>query len=462
MPVFFSGAFFLNALPKNFCEVRMRIESDGSSAKKVKIAATCFMGLGHILYLKQQVKGALFAALEVLFLVFLPQTIRKIVELVTLGDPQPDVPIKLRNNSMFMLIDGILVLSVVALFIAIYVISVNSAKKSYEEYCRTKRFVSQKASFEELGNKAFPLTGLAPCVVLLLVFVVVPLIFSVCVAFTNYSSPDHIPPKNTVDWVGFQNFRELVFGSGTWTKGFVRIAIWTLIWAVASTFTCYFGGLLVAVHLNESGIKFAPVFRFIFILPYAVPSVITMILWRNLLNGTFGIVNRTLQALGILQGNNVIPWLGDATLAKVMCVVINLWAGFGYFMMLSMGTMTAISKDLFEAARIDGANSSQILRHITMPLVLYQTMPLIIMSFTHNINNFGIIFFLTGGSPTVADSTTTMAGGTDILVTWIYKLTMTLMKYNYASVIAVLIFVVLAPFAIYQFQNTKAYKEGEV
>ena len=97
-----------------------------------------------------------------------------------------------------------------------------------------------------------------------------------------------------------------------------------------------------------------------------------------------------------------------------------------------------------------------------MPLVLYQTMPLIIMSFTHNINNFGIIFFLTGGSPTVADSTTTMAGGTDILVTWIYKLTITMLRYNYASVIAVLIFVVLAPFAIYQFRNTKAYKEGEV
>ena len=191
-------------------------------------------------------------------------------------------------------------------------------------------------------------------------------------------------------------------------------------------------------------------------------KVITMILWRHMLNGTFGIVNRTLVALGILESGNAIPWIGDATLAKIMCIVINLWAGFGYFMMLSMGTMTAISKDLYEAAKIDGANGSQILRHITMPLVLYQTMPLIIMSFTHNINNFGIIFFLTGGSPTVADSTTTMAGGTDILVTWIYKLTITMLRYNYASVIAVLIFVVLAPFAIYQFRNTKAYKEGEV
>lgn len=230
--------------------------------------------------------------------------------------------------------------------------------------------------------------------------------------------------------------------------------------AVLSTFTCYFGGLLVAVQLQESGIKFSSVFRFIFILPYAVPSVITMLVWKNLLNGTFGTVNRTLQTLGIIK--DTIPWLGNPLLAQIMCVVINLWAGFGYFMMLSMGTMTAIPKDLYEAAKIDGASSSQILRKITMPLVLYQTMPLIIMSFTHNINNFGIIYFLTGGEPTVADSTTTLAGGTDILVTWIYKLTINLQKYSYASVVAVLIFVVLAPFAIYQFRNTKAYKEGEV
>ena len=124
--------------------------------------------------------------------------------------------------------------------------------------------------------------------------------------------------------------------------------------------------------------------------------------------------------------------------------------------------MTAISEDMNEAARIDGASKTQILMKITMPLVLYQTLPLIIMSFAHNVNNFGAIYFLTNGLPTVADSTTTLAGATDILVTWIYKLTITLMKYNYASVIAVMIFIVLAPFAIWQFRQTKAYKEGSV
>ncbi|MCQ2586417.1 MAG: sugar ABC transporter permease [Treponema sp.] len=437
----------------------MAVNPNGSDEKKVRTAACCFMGLSHILFLKEYVKGILFTLIELLFIGCLPLVVKKLIDLVTLGYPQPNVAVKFRSNSVFMLIDGILILALIAFFIILYVISVRSANSAYKNYCRTGKFPTQKVSLGKIGSNAFPIAGLAPCVVMLIVFVVVPLIFSICVAFTNYSAPEHIPPKNTVDWVGFQNFKELMFGGTTWSKGFVRVAVWTLVWAVLSTFTCYFGGLLVAVELQESKIKFAGLFRFIFILPYAVPSVITMLVWKNLLNGTFGTVNRTLQALG-LDGR--IPWLGNPTLAQVMCIVINLWAGFGYFMMLSMGTMTAIPKDMYEAARIDGASSLQCLRHITMPLVLYQTMPLIIMSFTHNINNFGIIYFLTGGSPTVADSTITNAGGTDILVTWIYKLTITLQKYNYASVIAVLIFVVLAPFAIYQFRSTKAFKEGEV
>lgn len=418
------------------------------------------MGLSHILYLKEYVKGALFALLEIIFLLLSPLFVSKIVDMITLGSPQPDLPVKMRNNSIFMLIDGILILAVVILFIISYALSVSSARSSYNTYCITKRFTTQKRSLETMTGNAFPLVGLSPAFVLLLIFVVVPLVFSVMVAFTNYQAPDHIPPNNTVDWVGWQNFRELMTGKTSWSRGFTRVAIWTIVWAFASTFTCYFGGLLMAVLLRESKIKIAPFFRVIFILPYAVPSVISMLVWRNLLNGTFGTVNQTLMHFGFIV--NPIPWLGNTTLAQISCVVINLWAGFGYFMLLTMGTMTAVSQDLFEAARIDGANSRQVLHHITLPLVLYQTMPLIIMSFTHNINNFGIIFFLTGGSPTTADSTTTLAGGTDILVTWIYKLTITLLKYNYASVIACMIFVVLAPFAIVNFRQTKAYKEGEV
>jgi arabinogalactan oligomer/maltooligosaccharide transport system permease protein len=164
--------------------------------------------------------------------------------------------------------------------------------------------------------------------------------------------------------------------------------------------------------------------------------------------------------LGLIS--EAIPWLSEGTMAQITCIIINMWAGFAYFMLLSMGTMTAIPQDIYEAAAIDGATKGQIFRKITLPMVLYQTVPLIIMSLSHNINNFGAIFFLTGGAPVNPDSTTTQAGSTDLLITWIYKLTYNLQKYDYACVIACLIFLVLAPFAIFNFVNTKAYKEGEV
>jgi arabinogalactan oligomer / maltooligosaccharide transport system permease protein len=436
------------------------LPADRSAKKKIRLVSSLFMGLAHILYLKEYLKGVIFAAVEIIFICCCPAVVHKVIGLITLGSPQPNLPVKMRDNSIFMLIDGILVLSIVALFFVVYILSVQSAEKSYEKYCILKHFPSQRTSLESISGTGFPIAGLAPIIVLLLIFVVVPLIFSIAVAFTNYSAPDHMPPAKTVDWAGMHNFSELLGGKSNWSHGLGRIALWTVVWAFLSTFTCYFGGLLIAVMLQESKIKIAPVFRIIYILPYAVPVVITMLVWQNLLNGTFGTVNRTLMALGFI--NKPIPWLGSPLLAQITCVVINLWAGFGYFMLLSMGTMTAISNDLFEAARIDGASPRQTLHAITVPLVMYQTMPQIIMSFTHNLNNFGIIFFLTGGAPTTVDSTTTGAGATDILVTWIYKLTITLLKYNYASVIAVLIFIAIAPFAIISFRNTKSYKEGTV
>ncbi|MBP5284295.1 MAG: sugar ABC transporter permease [Treponema sp.] len=436
----------------------MELKADRSDSRKIRIASICFMGLSHLIFLKDYVKGAFFFLVEAGFLALLPVTVQKIAGLITLGSPHPELPVKQRDNSVFMLIDGIIFIAIIVLFIVLYVMSVKSARKGYEEYCRTKRFKTSAESVNTALGQSFPVFGLTPGVLLVVVFVILPLVFSVAVAFTNYSAPAHLPANNTVDWVGMQNFKDLLGGGTNWSSGFVRVAVWTLVWAFFATVTCYFGGLIVAVQLKEINFHIAPVFRFIFILPYAVPGVVSMLVWKNLLNGSLGIINRTLMELNIID--SPIPWLGSPYLAQFMCILVNLWAGFGYFMLLSMGAMTAISPDMVEAARIDGANRRQIFSKITLPLVLYQTLPLIIMSFAHNVNNFGAIYFLTNGAPAVSDTTSTMAGGTDILVTWIYKLTMNMMKYNYASVIAIMIFIVLAPFAIFQFRKTRAYKEG--
>ncbi|MDU0348035.1 sugar ABC transporter permease [Actinomyces sp. MRS3W] len=432
------------------------------SVSRVRLLSVLFMGLAHLTVLRQRTKGLLFAAVELTFLLALPVTIGKIVDLVTLGDPAPNLPVKMRPNSLFMLIDGITVLAVVGVFVALYWVSIASARRTACEINLSGFPASgqQRGIADDLTNRAFPVVGLAPTFVLIVFFVVVPLVFSALVAFTNYSSPSNIPPAATIDWVGLDNFRTMFGGNAAWTGALVRVFAWTIVWAFLATGTCYIGGMVMAVVLQNSRLRITPLFRAVFILPYAIPGVVSLLVWRNLLNGAFGTVNRTLQALHIIS--DPIPWLSDPWLAKFVVVLINLWCGFPYFMLLVTGTMTSISADIIEAAKIDGASSWQIFRRIQAPIILYQTMPLIIMSFAANINNFGAIFFLTGGDPTVSDSVTTGAGGTDIMVSWIYKLTVNLQQYQNASVLAIMIFLIIAPFAIYNFQRTKSYKEGDL
>jgi len=417
------------------------------------------MGLAHIVLFKQYIKGAFFAIIQILVLINLPGIIRTLHGAITLGEPNPFVPVTYRDHSTFMLIEGVAMLAIIGLFFCVYYISVRSAAKTYKEYCTSGKLASSKDSVKELFNQAFPIFGLAPSVLLVVFFVLVPLIFAALIAFTNYSSPFHLPPGNTVDWVGLDNFVNLFSGETLWTGALLRVALWTLTWAFLATVTCYFGGMLMAVIMKEFKVKFGFLFRTVFILPYAIPAVISMMVWRNLLHG-FGPINRTLMHFGLIESS--IPFLTSVTMVRFTVVLVNLWAGFPYFMLLTMGSMTAINEDMFEAAKIDGASKFRLFRHITFPLVTFQTMPLIIMSFTHNINNFGAIFFLTGGHPVVHDTPLTGATGVDILITWIYRLTMNTRQYHIAAVLAVMIFVILAPLAVFQFMRTKSFREGEL
>ncbi|MGN0383907.1 MAG: carbohydrate ABC transporter permease [Eubacterium sp.] len=445
------------------------LKPDGSSKIKIIIFSILFMGLSQILFLREKLKGFLYMAIEILFICFASNIFWCISDMVTYG--VYDGQVYNANAHDFILIDGVMSIMVVILFIVMYVLSIKGALRSYKKICISGRI--ENRSVLRTIDDAFPILSLSPAVALVLFFVFIPLIFTGLVAFTDYT----VVTKQTFTWVGLDNFITMFGGDATWTAALGRVVIWTLIWAALATVTCYGGGLIVAVLLTDRKIKLAPIYRTIFILPYAVPAIVSMRVWYSLLNGTTGIINRTLEVIGfngflrdinVLGGAdsmlhaNMIPWLSDITVAKCVCILINLWAGFPYFMLLSMGTMTAISSDVIEAAKIDGANKFQIFKKITLPLVLYQTMPLVIMSFTHNVNNFGAIYYLTGGAPNASDTTTTFAQGTDIIVSWVYKLTVDQGKYRYASVLAIMVFVVLAPIAIWNFSRTKSFKEGEV
>ena len=190
-------------------------------------------------------------------------------------------------------------------------------------------------------------------------------------------------------------------------------------------------------------------------MPWAIPGMISLLVFRNMFNGQFGPINTFLRDVGVISQN--IPWLSNPLLAKAVIIVVNFWLGFPYFMAMMTGVMTNISTELLEAARIDGATPRQEFRCIILPLVLYATAPLLIMAFATNFNNFNVIYFLTDGNP--INPTYKFAGSTDILITWIYKLTRDNRQFHMASVMSILVFIAIATISTWNFLRTKAFKE---
>lgn len=397
--------------------------------------------------------------------------VSSLMGLATLGSKQKTSVTKYMDHSIFMMIDGIFAVIIIAFFVLLYIININGTKAAIKKIEKNGKFPSMKEAQNDISQNSFATIGIAPSVVLMAIFSIIPLLFSALVAFTNYSSPEHIPPNNLVDWVGLQNFTQMFslnvsteLGGGAWAKTFGWTAIWTIVWAVFATFTCFFAGFFYAFVLQDKRVIIPKFFRTVYILPYAIPTMLSLFVWANLLNGTIGPINRTLQLLHIVD--KPIPWLSDPWVAKGSLIFVNIWIGFPYSMILTTSSMTAISNSLYEAAVIDGATKWQQFKSITYPLVMFQLKPTLIMQFAGNINNFGAVFFLTGGGPNMPQAgltSITNCGATDLLISWIYKLTMnTPSRYNLASVLSLLVFVVLVPFALYNFTRTKSFKEGEV
>ncbi|MDE5899673.1 MAG: sugar ABC transporter permease [Treponemataceae bacterium] len=393
--------------------------------------------------------------------------VTSLIGLATLGSKQPTTVTKYMDHSIFMMINGIFALIVIAFFVLLYIINIRGAKAAVEKIIKNGKFPTMKEAKNDMSQNSFATIGIAPSIIMIAIFSLIPLLFSALVAFTNYSSPDHIPPNNLVDWVGLDNFVQMFstkVGGGEWARTFASTAVWTIVWAIFATFTCFFVGFFYAFVLQDKRIIIPRFFRTVYIFPYAIPTMLSLFVWANLLNGTIGPINRTLQLIGLID--QPIPWLSHPNVAKFSLIFVNIWIGFPYSMILTTSSMTAISNSLYEAAVIDGATKWQQFRSITYPLVMFQLKPTLIMQFAGNINNFGAVFFLTGGGPNLPQAgltTVTNCGATDLLISWIYKLTMnTPSRYNLASVLSLLVFVVLVPFALYNFTRTKSFKEGEI
>jgi arabinogalactan oligomer/maltooligosaccharide transport system permease protein len=251
--------------------------------------------------------------------------------------------------------------------------------------------------------------------------------------------------------VGFLNFSR-VFHNKLIRDPFVRVLIWTFVFALATVLLSFALGLFLAITLSKDGMRFRSVYRSVLVLPYAIPGFLSLLVWGGLLNDDFGVVNRLLGHIGIH-----VPWLFEPNWARVSVILVSTWLTFPYFFLVSLGALASIPSELVEAARVDGAGRWQVFRKVTLPLLLVAVAPLMIASFAFNFNNFGNIYFLTGGGPASSDQS--VAGATDILISYSYKLAFASGKgqdYGLASTISIFIFVIIGTISAISFSRTKA------
>lgn len=430
------------------------------SSWKTKVSMVIY-GFAHILR-KQFLRGfTLLAGEAALLYVIFGFGWQYLTKLGTLGTStggyNPDGTISYGDNSFFILLYGILALFAVVGLIVLWCINVTDSYKCEKRLAEGRTLPKNIEDWKNLFDKNFAQTILTIPVIGIFVFTVIPIIFMICVAFTNYDK-EHTPPAALFSWVGLDNFRELFnFGGGGLGSTFFRVLGWTLIWSLFATFLNYFLGMAVAILINRKGIKFKKLWRTILVTTIAVPQIVSL-LYIGKLFAADGLINLFLMNHGIIE--RAIPFWTDANYARVLIIVINLWVGIPYMMLITTGLLMNIPADLYESARIDGASAFQSFRKITLPYMMFITGPYLLTSYIGNLNNFNIIFLLNKGQPK-SMGLAKAAGSTDLLVTWLYTVTVTNNDYKTAAVIGIMVFLVTAIVSLVVYGMLPSVKDEE-
>ena len=258
------------------------------------------------------------------------------------------------------------------------------------------------------------------------------------------------------DWVGLDNFKTLFDSGSILGSTFWSVLGWTIVWAFFATFSNYIFGMILSLLINRKGTRAKGFWRFCFVLSCAVPMFVSLLIMRTMLQPE-GAINVLLRNIGLIASDASLPFFTDTTWVRVTVIIINIWVGVPYTLLQLTGVLQNIPEELYEAAKVDGANAFQTFTKITLPYMLYVTTPYLIVTFTGNVNNFNVIYLLSGGDPVTNLSST--AGKTDLLVTWLYKLTIDKQYYNIGAVIGIMTFIILAIGALFTYRNSKSYKE---
>ena len=422
------------------------------------------MGLGNMAA-GQFVKGLLLLAVEVAFFVFmlLPKGgAYYLTMLPSLGwEPMKEVyneqlgiyEYVIGHNSQLILLYGVATAFVIVGFLLVWQYSVRSGYKALSLRRAGKKPHSFWRDLKSLADENNHKLLMSPPTLCLVVFTILPIIYMMCMAFTNYSKEgNHLV---LFEWVGFKNFAALFNPNSSIGSQFGSVLGWTLVWAILATISNFLLGTIVALIINRRTIRFTGLWRTCLTMTIASPQFVSLMVIRSMLQPE-GIINAMLLEAGWI--NEKLPFLTDATWARVLVLVINLWVGIPYTIMQVTGILQNIPSEQYEAARIDGANVFQIFFKITLPYMLFVMTPYLITQFTGNINNFNIIYLLTRGEPVSVGNT---AGATDLLVTWLYKLSVDQQKYNVGAVIGIFTFVVLSVVSLITYRSSGSYKNEE-
>lgn len=420
------------------------------------------MGSGSFLR-GQVVKGFGFLFLQLAFLAYMNSFgIKQLALLPTLGkavryevwnEAKQIFEYIQGDNSMLILLFSVLTIAIIFAFLVIYFANIRTAYCNQLTVAKGKKLPNIYQDITGLFDKNLHIAFLSLPTIGVLVFTILPLIFMILIAFTNYDQ-SHQPPGTLFTWVGFENFKNIFWSDPTKSATFVGVFQWTVVWAFFATFSNYILGMILALMINKKGIKLKKLWRTVFVVTIAVPQFVSLLLMGRLL-ADLGAANVLLGYLGIAP----VQFLTNATIARITVIVVNMWVGIPYTMLITSGILMNIPSDLYESARIDGAGTIKTFTKITLPYMLFVTTPYLITQFIGNMNNFNVIYLLSAGGPLSLDYY--QAGKTDLLVTWLYKLTVNQQDFNLASAIGIIIFVISAVLSLVVYNSSSSVKKED-
>ena len=416
-------------------------------------ASMIVMGTGQLMYY-QWVKGFLYlAVLIAAILYFILTGVSDVIGFFTLGtveaDPWLGTP---GDDSVIMLLRGLFSFLVMIAVALVYRSNVKDIVECDKKVHMGKELPDFGKAVSIFLDRKFYIVALALPVAGVLVFQVIPIVFMILIAFTNYGG-DIVPPK-LVDWIGIGNFTKILALSDI-KNTFFKILGWNLIWAVASTFLNYFGGLGLALLLNKECVKGKKFWRAFPILAYAVPGFITLLAFKFMFSYG-GPINHYITS----AGGSAVGFLDiDAGIkAKLIGLFVNAWISIPTSMLLATGILSNMNTDLYEAASIDGATKWKQFVKITLPFVIFSTTPVLITSFIGNFNNFGVFYFLRGG---LYMDGYFLASDTDLLINWLYNLSIDNNYYGIGAAVSLIIFIITSVISLTVYVRSSAYRKED-